>query len=484
MGSGPRFRFCGAKATKTTESCYTGGVDNPFADQPTVPRERAVMPAACSFVITVEQGVGAGAQTLVNVMHPTPLLIGKGDVCEVRLGDPTVSRRHASVEVVGERLRLRDLGSTNGTFIDGMAVIEVFIAGTKHVQLGGTLLRIDRAAPQPAVITASQDRVGEVLGASHAMRRLYPLCELLAASKVPVIIEGETGVGKEQLAEALHTIGPRAHKPFVVFDCTAVAPNLIESELFGHEPGAFTGATTSHAGVFEAAHGGTLLIDEIGDMPLSLQPKLLRAIERLSIKRLGGERARSVDVRVIAATRRDLDREVQLGRFRDDLYHRIAVARIELPPLRDRHGDVELLARHFWVQMSGDPSVIPAGLLQTWADYKWPGNVRELRNAVARRLALGDLADLDSAPRESAPARAVHHVASGGDAIAAVLTHELPLNEARQRIMSEFEHRYVTHLLERYDGNMARAAAAAGVARRHFRRLKAKVTQRDPDSEG
>jgi DNA-binding NtrC family response regulator len=446
-------------------------------DQRTVPRSMPALPGACRFVITVTSG-GAG-RFEIDATHPSPLLIGQSELCELRLADPTVSRRHASMEVVGERLRLRDLGSTNGTWIDGVAIVEVCLTGTTQVRVGNTVLRVDRGEPSAALSIGSANRFGSVLGGSQAMRRLHPLCARLAASQVPVVIEGETGVGKEQLAESLHTMGPRGAGPFVVFDCTAVAPSLIESELFGHERGAFTGSVTEHAGVFERAHGGTLLIDEIGDMPLDLQPKLLRAIERLSITRVGGRAPRQVDVRVLAATRRDLDREVQLGRFRDDLFHRLAVARIELPPLRARHGDVELLARHFWVGMGGDPELCPDELLRAWEDYAWPGNVRELRNAVARRLALGDLVLAPEEARSAPTVHAMHGVLASGDAIGAVLALDLPLNEARQRVVDEFEQRYVLRLIELSGGNMGRAAAAAGVARRHFRRLKSKFMQDD-----
>jgi DNA-binding NtrC family response regulator len=453
--------------------------DDPFADQPTVPRNRFVAPAAPRFVITVVEGAEAGARRALDASHPSPLLIGKSEVCELRLTDPTASRRHASLQVVGERLRVRDLGSTNGTFIDGMSVVEVFVGDSKRLSIGGTVIQIDRGEPTVALETTSANHFGTMLGASPAMRRLYPLCTRLAAAAVPVIIEGETGVGKEQLAEALHEQGPRADGPFVVFDCTAVAPSLIESELFGHAEGAFTGAHGAHSGVFEQADGGTLLIDEVGDMPLELQPKLLRAIERLSVRRVGGQQARRVDVRVLAATRRDLDREVQLGRFRDDLFHRLAVARIELPPLRERAGDVALLARHFWAALGGDPGTLPEALMRGWSDDGWPGNVRELRNAVARRLALGDLATLPNGAASTTPSRthAVHKVGAGGDPLEAVLTLDLPLADARQRVIDELEQRYVARVLDQHDGNMARAAAAAGVARRHLRRLKAKTTK-------
>jgi DNA-binding NtrC family response regulator len=302
------------------------------------------------------------------------------------------------------------------------------------------------------------------------MRRLYPLCERLARADVPVVLEGDTGTGKEQLAESLHLEGPRRDGPFVVFDCTAIAPTLIEAELFGHEKGAYTGATIARGGFFEQAHGGTLLIDEIGDLPLELQSKLLRAIERLQVVRVGGRTPIQVDVRVLAATRRDLDREVAVGRFRDDLFHRIAVARIELPPLRERHGDIPLLARHFVRELTGDETTLPDELLRRWEDYPWPGNVRELKNAVARRIALGDLAPDSIDPSASVPPTA--GVLDRRDQIGAVLAMGLPLSEARQRLVGEFERRYAEHMLALHGGNVTRAAAAAGIARRHFYRLR------------
>jgi DNA-binding NtrC family response regulator len=296
------------------------------------------------------------------------------------------------------------------------------------------------------------------------MRRLYPLAQKLANARVPVVIEGETGTGKEALAESIHEEGPLAHAPFIVFDCTAVPANLVESELFGHERGAFTGAVSARKGLFEQANGGTLLIDEIGDLDLSLQPKLLRAIERNEIRRVGGNATLKVDIRILAATRRDLDREVQEGRFRDDLFHRLAVSRIELPPLRERTGDVRFLATHFWTALGG-MGAPPKPLLERWEQHTWPGNVRELRNAVARTLALGDDAAL---PRSGgAPPPNV-------DFIDAVLAESLSLHATRERVNLELERRYVERVLATHGGNVSRAAAATGMARRHFQRLKAK----------
>jgi transcriptional regulator with GAF, ATPase, and Fis domain len=447
-------------------------------EDPTVASAHDGSFTAGSFELVVIEGPDTGKRFELERAEATRLLIGKSPACDLRLGDAEVSRRHASLELVGRRLRIKDLGSTNGTFIDGIAIVDAYLRGGEIVRIGGTALRVDERGPPREVALPSRIQFGSVLGGSTAMRRLYALCDKLARSDVPVVIEGETGTGKEQLARALHEKGPKSSGPFVVFDCTAVAPNLIESELFGHERGAFTGSVATRKGVFERAHGGTLLIDEIGDLPLDLQPKLLRAIERAEITRVGGDRAIRVDVRLLFATRRDLDREVASGRFRDDLFHRIAVARVELPPLRDRHGDVALLAAWFCRELGTSPDALPKELLKRWADSEWPGNVRELKNAVARRLALGDLADESAGMSvEDAPAGAPKSAPfpNRGDSIARVLALDLPLSEARQRLVEEFEERYLEHVLEQHGGNVTRAAAAAGVARRHLQRLRAKL---------
>lgn len=436
--------------------------------------------SASSFALRLLEGPDAGAEVTLDGDEVVRVLIGTSPACNLRLKDPSVSRRHATVELVGRRLRIRDHDSTNGTFVDGVAVADGFLRGGEVVRLGGTAIRVDEVGPYREHSLPPGVQFGRVIGASPTMRMMYPLCARLAKADVPVVIEGETGTGKEQLAEALHEEGSRASKPFVVFDCTAVAPSLIESELFGHEKGAFTGSIGLRKGVFERADGGTLLIDEIGDLPLELQPKLLRAIERSEITRVGGERSIRVDVRLLAATRRDLDREVQLGRFRDDLFHRIAVTRIELPPLRERQGDVRLLVSYFCAQMHADPEAIPHELLRRWEDYAWPGNVRELRNAVMRRVALGDLAD--GMPSDEGPTRARSlssaPAPTGSDPITRILALDLPLAEARQRLVEEFDARYVDHTLAQHGGNVTRAAAAAGVARRHLQRLKAKAEPR------
>lgn len=457
----------------------------------TVVQQREAISAAEApgvFILVVTDGPERGRAYRLDASLPVRALIGTSPACELRVSDPQVSRRHAALERIGNNLRITDLGSTNGTWVDRVKVVEAELQGGEMVRVGTTMLRVDleesgdRAAtvepPLPPAIN-----FGRVVGASREMRRLYPLCERLSQTNVPVVIEGETGTGKEALAESLHEMGPRAQGPFVVFDCTAVPPSLVEAELFGHERGAFTGALQTRKGVFEQAQGGTLLIDEVGDLDLSLQPKLLRAIERFEIRRIGGDKWIRVDVRVLAATRRDLDKEVQAGRFRDDLFHRLAVARIELPPLRHRLGDITALAMHFWREMGGDPYAIPRDLLQKWEDYPWPGNIRELRNTIARQLALGDLAGPHGVPASVPPpalgtatghAQAPGLDASGPDAIDHFVDMNVPYPQARDRILEEFEARYVATVLARHNGDVARAAAASGIGRRYFQKLKAR----------
>jgi DNA-binding NtrC family response regulator len=429
-------------------------------------------PSDATFVITVVQGPDAGRTATVHDALPGPLLVGKSPVCDLRLSDPEVSRRHASLEVRDREVHLVDLQSKNRTFVNGVCVESAFLRGGETLTMGRSLLRIELASQGDGAAHAvsHESKFGSVVGASREMRRLYSLCAKVAASTIPVVIEGETGTGKEALAEALHDASPRANGPFVVFDCTAVPANLMESELFGHERGAFTGAIGRHVGVFEQAEGGTLLIDEIGDLDLSLQPKLLRAIERNEFRRVGGQAPIRVNARIMAATRRDLDREVQAGRFRDDLFHRLAVARIELPPLRARRGDVALLARRFWSEMGGDLRHLPPELLTRWEAHPWPGNVRELRNAVARHLALGDDATL--ALGKGAEAGAPSTVP--GHELERILALELPIARAREMIVEVFERRYLERVLAQHGSNVTRAAAASGIARRHFYRLLAR----------
>jgi len=443
-----------------------------------------------TFVLEVIDGPNRGMSVTLDGSQPSRAYVGKSHICQLKLTDPKVSRRHMALDLVNDELRLTDLGSTNGTSINGVRLMDAFVRGNGElVHLGETTIRVSKVA-ESLVSVPSANGFGRVIGASPEMCRLYPLCERLAASEVPLIIEGETGTGKELLAESLHEKSTRANGPFVVFDCTAVPPNLLEATLFGHERGAFTGAIATNKGLFQHADGGTLLIDEIGDLDISLQPKLLRAIERAEFRRVGGSQWISVNVRVMAATRRDLDKEIQAGRFRDDLFYRLAVARIELPPLRQRRGDVALLARHFWERLGGE-GPLPYDLLIRFEDYDWPGNIRELYNAVARRLALGELAMGDSewrdggspsvpSSRDSQPRSSPDPVPPRQDVIERVITLGLPLSRSRELVVDEFERRYVQTVLDRHGGDATKAAQASGIARRYFQLLRARQAGKAP----
>jgi two-component system response regulator HydG len=441
-------------------------------------KDRVLAAAPTSnWAVVVTGGPDQGKSFTLDDAGPPRVLVGQSPACEIRLQDPRVSRRHVALEHAGGRLRLTDLGSTNGTLVNGLSVGEVLLGGGETIRIGATTLSVrasttDRPGDRPTV-----DRWGRLVGGSDEMRRLHPLCQRLAASDIPLVIEGETGTGKEVLAESIHEASSRANGSFVIFDCTAVPSSLLESALFGHERGAFTGAVSARKGAFEQAQDGTLLIDEIGELDLALQPKLLRAIQRGEIQRVGADSWTKVNVRVLAATRRDLDREVAAGRFRDDLFYRLAVARIELPPLRRRQGDIALLTRHFWSELGGDESPTPPDLLARLEDHTWPGNVRELRNAVARHLALGDLAKVGT---QRPPPLEGDEFVSGSLASVALDTLggptllDLPFTKAKQALLEEFERQYVERAVERHGGNVARAAAAAGIAMRYFQLIRAR----------
>lgn len=405
-----------------------------------------------SYKLTVVEGPNLGAELTLDIASPTRLLIGKSNACQLVLSDHQVSRRHAAVDLHGRGLKLVDMGSTNGTRVNGVRIMEAMVEPGDQIVLGSTTLRVERAnAPVDLSSFSPSVSFGRVLGASIAMRRLHPLCERLASSDLPATIEGETGVGKELLAEALHETGPRKAKPFIVFDCAGVRDEGVIPALFGD------GGRESDSAIAQAS-GGTLVLDEIAELRPEAQARLVRFIDR---------REAEGNVRLLATSRRDLDLEVQAGRFREELFFRIAVSRIELPPLREREGDVDLLARAFWKTMCGQRMPFPPTLLERYERYRWPGNVRELKNVVARRVALGAFAD--SGASEAVPTQSE-------DVIESVLNMDLPLVEARARVVSEFESRYLAKVLDRHGGNVSRAAAASGIARRYFQLLRARNT--------
>lgn len=300
----------------------------------------------------------------------------------------------------------------------------------------------------------------DMIGNSAPMRQVYHLIERAGPTDKAILIQGESGTGKELVARALHRHSLRADKPLVVINCAALAETLLESELFGHEKGSFTGAITNKPGLFEMADGGTLFIDEIGEMPGSLQPKLLRVLEDGSMRRIGSVKERRVDVRIVAATNRDMLEEVKAGRFREDLYYRINVMSLELPPLRERNGDVTLLVRKF---LGNDWQIEPEALLAI-ERYSWPGNIRQLINAIDRAKILADdhIVRLKDLPREivSSPQK--------GSSIPATGTAAADSPDAS---LASMERAHVVEILRRERGNKARTARALGVNRRSLYRL-------------
>jgi DNA-binding NtrC family response regulator len=444
-----------------------GFEDDDAADIATVSQAMPLAGTRQGLRVIVIDGPEAGKAFVLDP-DASRALVGTSPVCALRLVDSTVSRRHVALESDGAGWRVTDLGSTNGTWVDAVSVRDAWVHPGQSLRCGSTVMRLEADATARASSLSNAVRFGLVIGASTAMRRLYPLAERVARTRVPVIIEGETGTGKEVLAESLHEVGG-ARGPFVVFDCTTVSPQLVESELFGHERGAFTGAVGARPGVFEEANGGTLLIDEIGDLDLSLQAKLLRVIDRGELRRVGGRNVIKVDVRIVSATRRDLDKAVADGHFRDDLFHRLAVARLELPPLRERIGDVPLLVRHFARDLTGSPDAVPPRVLARLEASSWPGNVRELRNAVARFVALGEDAPLAVALPDPADGREPSVVVDED--------FELPFAVARRRAQARFERAYVERLLAKHGGSVTQAARASGIAVRYFRLVKARIVR-------
>jgi DNA-binding NtrC family response regulator len=381
------------------------------------------------------------------------------------LTDHAVSRHHFVLTVTARGAHLRDVGSTNGLFLGPHRLESAWIQPGATFQAGTSTLRYEDGEADVEAPLSVSDRFGRAFGRAVAMRRVFALLPRIAASEATVLIEGETGTGKTLLAEAIHQASPRKAGPFIVVDCGAIPPSLIESELFGHEKGAFTGAQAARVGAVEAADGGTVFFDEIGELPQDLQPRLLRAIEDRTIKRVGGQDRIRVDVRVVAATNQDLRAAVNRGSFRSDLYYRLHVVSLRLPPLRERREDIPLLVEKFYEQLAGRPGA-PKALVDELAGHDWPGNVRELRAAVERSVLLGDPALWRSLVEEttgSAPAPVPGAPEEFDDG--------LSFRAAKERAMVRWERGYLAELLRRHGNNLSRAARAARMDRTHLREL-------------
>lgn len=422
------------------------------------------------YKLLIASGADQGREVTID---RDTFTIGAGTECDLVIRDPHASRRHCEILSQSEGFLLRDLDSTNGTLVHGVRVCEAFLTYGTEFQCGTTRLIFCPLQEMASIPLSPRESFGRLQGLSVSMRRVFHIAETYAPTDAAILIHGETGTGKELLAEGIHEHSRRRDKPFVVIDCSSLARGVVESELFGHVKGAFTGAASDRIGAFEEAAGGTVFLDEIGELDLELQPKLLRVLERKEVRRLGANTVRRINVRIITATNRNLEKEVRDGRFREDLLYRLSVVRIELPPLRKRPEDIPFLMKHFLAEFATGEDAAAGDLdfdkaMQAMSGYAWPGNVRELRNLVemavlgrsgridlGASLYLGRLREggLDS----QAPAST-----SGADA---------PFKDAKNRLVEQFEKDYVRSLLEKNGGNISKAAREAQIERAYLQRL-------------
>jgi DNA-binding NtrC family response regulator len=387
---------------------------------------------------------------------------------DLALADRLVSGHHCEISLAPDGFLLRDLDSTNGTWLAGHRVREAFINPGSVIYLGESRLRFEPLDEAAEIALSPRDRFGDLVGSSVSMRALYALLERIAPTEASVFIHGETGTGKEVVAEAIHRHSARKDGPLVVVDCGSIAANLIASELFGHEKGAFTGASAAHEGAFERANGGTIFLDEIGELPLELQPNLLGVLERRQVKRVGGSKTIPLDLRVIAATNRDLASEMNRGGFRSDLFYRLAVVRVQLPPLRERMEDLPLLVEHFLSRLPGGERGLAPEIVKHLERHAFPGNVRELRNLVEQAVIFPDGLDAPPPADRTTPALP----ASGdGARLEYVVDDQVPYRVAKQRLVIELDRLYLKQLLDRHGGNVSAAARAAGLDRMTVHKL-------------
>lgn len=385
--------------------------------------------------------------------------VGKGPDNDIVISDATVSRQHFAIRRDGERYALVDLGSTNGTWLDEAQIREAYLRPGARIKAGDVLMRFQPVSQTVSVAPSESQNFGELVSQNPRTREVFALLEKIAPTDATVLLMGETGTGKSATARAIHQASARKNGPFVVFDCGAVTKSLIESELFGHERGSFTGATALRRGAMEVVKGGTLFIDELDDLPIEVQPKLLRAIEEREIYRVGSHQSIKLDLRIVAATKKDLRVEVAEGRFREDLFFRLSVVIVPLPPLRERHEDLSLLVEHI-LDKPGAWNALAPKVQERLLAHTWPGNIRELRNVIERASYVGGLEDLDPGS---------HRIDRAEEERERLLAdYSRPFKEAKEVLIGRFEREYLRHLLSRVQGNMARAAREAGIDRKYL----------------
>lgn len=407
--------------------------------------------------LTVKKGAGNKPHIEIG---PEITVIGRNEACDLVLDDKRVSAVHVELVATERGVRVRDLGSRNGTFLGDTRIGEVYLLKPTLFTVGESLLEFSPTGPETVDIPDVAG-FGPLVGSSAGMRAVFERCRKAAPTELTVLILGETGCGKELVAQAIHQASNRANKPFVVVDCGAIPPSLAESALFGHERGSFTGAVDKRVSPFVEADGGTIFLDELGELPVDVQPKLLRALAEQRIKSVGSNNYRPVNVRVIAATRRDLVREVNAGTFRSDLYFRVAQLRVELPPLRERLEDIPALVRKMMSDI-GDKEAygrITSDSLERLMRHDWPGNVRELRNVVSVALAFGKEGPLDLA----------QHLAPLVAASDSTPTRGRTFQDAKRDVLARFEREYFTALYAECSGNVSEIGRRAAMERAHVR---------------
>jgi DNA-binding NtrC family response regulator len=412
--------------------------------------------------LRVLHGPDAGLEVDVP---PVGVVVGADPSADVVLSDEAVSRRHCSLVPKGDGFEVSDLGSRNGTLLDGVTLVKATVPVGAVLRVGGSLIQLVPAEEAVLIPPSTRATFGALVGGSLPMRQVYAVLERAAASNAPILLLGESGTGKELAARAVHEYSTRKDEAFVVFDCGASSETLIESDLFGHVKGAFTGAHADRPGAFELAHGGTLFLDEIGDLPVNLQPKLLRMLETGEVMPLGGRKPERYDVRVVAATNRDLDEEVNRGTFRGDLYYRLAVVEVELPPLRKRLEDVEEIVKVFLTREGRPSDELGSDNLDRLLGYQFPGNVRELRNIVTRAVALSPPGTpFSQMPILLSGSTYKRDTECGARA-------DRPFQEAKSELIQRFEREYLKDLLIRAGDNISQASRISGIDRKHLYRL-------------
>jgi two-component system nitrogen regulation response regulator GlnG len=447
-----------------------------------VAHARPVKPDKVRLVVVA--GPDRGKELLIETGTYT---VGKGTTCDLVLTDGAVSRKHLEIVVLAEGVQIKDLGSTNGSYVHGARFDQIMATAGTGITVGHSELRVLSAAA-PTRPRSTADRFGDMLGQSVKMREVFAVLERVAASEAAVLIFGETGTGKELVAEAIHNHSPRKKGPMVICDLGSLPRSLIESELFGHVRGAFTGADRDREGAFVQADKGTIFLDEIGEMDLEIQPRLLRALERRQVKPVGTTNYKTVDTRVVAATNRDLPEEVKAGRFREDLYHRLAVVTVHIPALRERKDDIPLLVHHFLERAAEEagrkaPLVRPEAMAAL-CDHEWPGNVRELKNVMERVIAIAPRAEeidlgvlgLEGATRSQPPGAAAAAGATGQpiNPTPGAGAELLQFKEAKDQLIASWERDYLAKLIEQCGGNVSLAARRAGIDRVYLHRLMKK----------